>query len=287
MPSSSASSLRIAASCWRSRNSRCCFSMPSRTSFSIVSATSSSARWSRAQPISFVSRCSGSAVSSSSVRCGQGQVAGVAGAVGQRGRVGDPLQDVDDLPGAALLQDRGGEAAVLAGQLVRTRRGVRLGDLRAVDPQGRAGADRADADPDPGQAADHGGGLAARQPADLLDHAERADRGVLAVQPGHQQHPRLVVAGGGDTWAASIAARTSGPEMSSGTTMVGSTTESSSGSTGRERVSLTRVHFPGRITCLHLSSKRWPGLFPVAVRGQHKSDAGLYSQIRWPFSSAG
>src|SRR5690348_9905187 len=84
-----------------------------------------------------------------------------------------------------------------------------------------------------------------------------------------------------DTWAASIAARASGPDMSSGTTMVGSTTESSSGSTGRERVSLTRVHFPGRITCLHLSSKRCPGLFPAAVRGQHKSDTGLYSQFRW------
>ena len=35
--SPSPSSLRIAASCWRSRNSRCCFSMPSRTSLPIFS----------------------------------------------------------------------------------------------------------------------------------------------------------------------------------------------------------------------------------------------------------
>ena len=42
--SPSPSSLRIAASCWRSRNSRCCLSTPSVTSLRIVSATCSSAR---------------------------------------------------------------------------------------------------------------------------------------------------------------------------------------------------------------------------------------------------
>ena len=43
-----------------------------------------------------------------------------------------------------------------------------------------------------------------------------------------------------DSRAASIAARTSAPEISTGTTMVGSTTMLSSGSTGKERVSLIR-----------------------------------------------
>ena len=43
-----------------------------------------------------------------------------------------------------------------------------------------------------------------------------------------------------DSRAASMDARTSGPEVSSGTTMVGSTTMSSSGSTGSERVELIR-----------------------------------------------
>ena len=43
-----------------------------------------------------------------------------------------------------------------------------------------------------------------------------------------------------DIRAASTAARTSPPEISTGTTMVGSTTVSSSGSTGRERVWLIR-----------------------------------------------
>ena len=50
-PVSSLSSLRTAASCWRSRNSFCCFSMPSVTSLRMVSATSSSARWSLVQRI--------------------------------------------------------------------------------------------------------------------------------------------------------------------------------------------------------------------------------------------
>ncbi len=119
MPSSSASSLRMAASCWRSRNSRCCFSMPSLTSLLIVSATSSSARCSRAQPISSSSRRVGSMVSSSWRFCSKLEVAGVPGAVGQLRRIGDPLQHVDVLPRAALLQDRRRQAAVLAGQLGR------------------------------------------------------------------------------------------------------------------------------------------------------------------------
>ena len=132
-------------------------------------------------------------VSSSSLALLQAQVGGITCAVGQRRRVGQPLQDVDDLPGAALLQDRRGQAAVLAGQLLGARRGGRLVLHRGLDPEGGARSDRAGADPDPGQAADHRGGLAAGQPADLLHVTERADRGVLAIEPGHQQDLRLDV----------------------------------------------------------------------------------------------
>ena len=46
--SPSPSSLRIALSCWRSMNSRCCLSIPSLTSLRIVSAIWSSLRWLRA-----------------------------------------------------------------------------------------------------------------------------------------------------------------------------------------------------------------------------------------------
>ena len=56
----------MAASCWRSRNSRWLFSIDSRTSSEILSFTSVSARWSRVHSMSTVSRASTSGVSSSS-----------------------------------------------------------------------------------------------------------------------------------------------------------------------------------------------------------------------------
>ena len=120
----------------------------------------------------------------------QGQVAGVSGAVGQSRRVGDPLQHVHDLPRAPLLQDRGGQSAVLTGQFLGAGAGRRLVHHRALNPQGRAGARRAHPDPHAGQAADHGGGLTTREPPGLLDGTERAQRRVLAIQPGHEQHMR-------------------------------------------------------------------------------------------------
>ena len=63
-----------------------------------------------------------------------------------------------------------------------------LVDHGRLHPQRRAGADGPGADPDPGNAAHHRGGLAAGQPTDLLDGSQRADGGVLAVQPRDQQH---------------------------------------------------------------------------------------------------
>ena len=65
-PPPSPSSLRMAASCWRSRNSRWVFSMPSDTSVRMRSFSSISARASRTQATTLVSRASTSSVSSSS-----------------------------------------------------------------------------------------------------------------------------------------------------------------------------------------------------------------------------
>ena len=62
----SPSSSRIAASCWRSRNSRCVLSMPSVTRLRICSDRSSSASVSRTKPSAISRRASGSSSSSSS-----------------------------------------------------------------------------------------------------------------------------------------------------------------------------------------------------------------------------
>ncbi len=120
------------------------------------------------------------------------EVAGVARAVRDRGRVGELLNRVDDLPGAALLQHAGDQGLVLLGQFVGPRAAAGLLDHGALHPQRRAGTRGPRADPDPGRAAHHRAGLPAGQPPDLLDHGERADARQPAVgQPRHEQHPRL------------------------------------------------------------------------------------------------
>jgi hypothetical protein len=57
-----------------------------------------------------------------------------------------------------------------------------------LDPQCGTWPRRAGSDPGPGHSAYHRGLLPTGQPADLLDHAPRSDRGVLAIKPGHQQY---------------------------------------------------------------------------------------------------
>ncbi len=116
------------------------------------------------------------------------QVRRVPRAVGQRGRIRYAGKGVNHLPGAALLQDRAGDAAVLTGQLGRAGAGRRLLQDGSLHPQRRAGPDGPGADTDAGDAADHRRRLAAGQPAYLLDDAEGADCRVLAVQPGDKQH---------------------------------------------------------------------------------------------------
>jgi hypothetical protein len=53
------------------------------------------------------------------------------------------------------------------------------------------------ADADAADAADQGAGVPVGEPADLLDGAEDAGRGVRAVDAGNEQHLRLVAGGPG------------------------------------------------------------------------------------------
>ena len=102
------------------------------------------------------------------------------------------LDGVDDLPGAALLQDRGDQRLVLLGQLVRRARRRRGGvDHRCASTHSAAPGPvvpvpmRARATP-----RTTARGLAAGQPAHLLDDAQRADRGVSARRAGARAAPR-------------------------------------------------------------------------------------------------
>ena len=164
----------------------------------------------------------------------------VSGVVGERGDVLDLLDAVHDLPGAALLQPAGGERLVLLDELgdgAGQRIGHVLVDLGALDPERGAGPGGPGADPHPAAAADQRAGVPVGEPADLLDGAEHAGRGVLPVDARHEQHLRLLPPRSrAAAWAASTAARTSASDRSSGTTIPGSTTSSSSGSTGRVSV---------------------------------------------------
>ncbi|BFO15237.1 hypothetical protein SHKM778_16250 [Streptomyces sp. KM77-8] len=123
-----------------------------------------------------------------------GQERRVAGVVGERGDVLDGLDPVDDLPGTALAQPRGGERLVLLDQFGHVS-GQRLGhglvDPGALHPQRGARPGGPGADPDAAPAADQGARVSVGQPADLLDRAQDAGGGVGPVDAWHQQHPRF------------------------------------------------------------------------------------------------
>jgi hypothetical protein len=104
----------------------------------------------------------------------------------------------------------------------------RLVERGRLDPQRRAGAGHASADPRPGDAPDHHGRLTAGQAADLLDDRRGADRAVGAVEPGDRQQGVVAAA----PRAASTGAWVLESSVS-GITMPGSNTASVNGRTGR------------------------------------------------------
>ena len=120
-----------------------------------------------------------------------GEVAGVPGVVGDRRRVVQLLDHVDDLPRAALLQDPGDQGLVLLGQLVGPRAAAGLLDHRALDPERGTRTRGARADLHPGDTADERTRLPAGKPAHLLDRSQGPHAGQTAVrQARHEQHPR-------------------------------------------------------------------------------------------------
>ena len=124
-----------------------------------------------------------------------GEVRRVAGGVGDRGRVGHLLDRVDDLPGVAPLQHGDDQALVLLGQLAGTVGDVVL-DRLDLDPQRRAGAGHAAADPAAPLGLEHGGRGSAAEPADLLDGRDHAVRRVAVLEPRGDEQP-AVAAGAG------------------------------------------------------------------------------------------
>src|SRR5262249_47101401 len=73
----------------------------------------------------------------------RGQVAGVTGPVGDRGRVVELLEHIDDLPRPALAEHADDQGLVLLGQFLGARAAAGLLDHGALDPQCRARARRA------------------------------------------------------------------------------------------------------------------------------------------------
>ncbi len=124
----------------------------------------------------------------------RGQEGRVTGVVGKGGDVVDGLDAVDDLPGAALAQPRGGKGLVLLdqfGDLPRQRFGHAFVEPGALDPQRRARAGGAGADLHTAAAADQRTRVTVGQPADLLDGTEHTGARVRPVDAWYQQHPGL------------------------------------------------------------------------------------------------
>ena len=125
----------------------------------------------------------------------QGQPGRVAGRVGQLGQVGHPLDRVDDLPGAALLEHRGHQGLVLAGELP----GRPAGAGSSIGVASTHSAAPGPGTPEPMRAravpriTAAGSPLGSRPTFSIV--AIVPNGAVLAVDPGHGEHAVLVVAG--------------------------------------------------------------------------------------------
>ena len=128
----------------------------------------------------------------------EGELGGVAGGVGHLAGVGDAPQVLGEAAGALLVEDGLDDGPVLTSQLVGAggrRAGRRWG---RPAPAGRfhrcahAGADRGPLD-----AADDQAPEAAGQVARVLDLADGARAGVLAVDEGHEEEPAVAPLGRG------------------------------------------------------------------------------------------
>ena len=222
----SPSSLRMASSWRRSRNSRCVFSMPSSTSVLIFSRKVEVGQGvagpaeHEAQPRLDVERLEHLDL------LGEREVGRVAGHVGQAARLGDLAQLRGDAAGAAGVQDVLEHGAVLPGQLVGGRGGLGLGQRLGLDPQGVAGAGHPGADDGAAVTPDGHRGQAAGQVALLHHLGDHADAGVAALDVGHEQQPPPAER------AESTAARASSDSRAMVKTIPGSTTPEVRGSNG-------------------------------------------------------
>lgn len=116
-----------------------------------------------------------------------GQVGRVAGGVGQRRRVGQPVDVVDDLPGLAALQHGQQQLLVLRGQRLDLVGDRGVGHRGRLHPQRRAGPGRAGPDLGPALAAHHRGGAAPGDAPDLHDLGDHTVRRVAVLEPGGDQ----------------------------------------------------------------------------------------------------
>ena len=116
----------------------------------------------------------------------QGEVRRVAGGVRDRARVGHLVDLVDDLPGLAALEHGDDEPLVLLGQLAGVLGDVVLGGLD-LDPEGRAGAGDAAADPGAPVGLEDRGGCPTAEAAHALDAGDHAVGGVAVLEPGGDQ----------------------------------------------------------------------------------------------------
>ena len=126
-----------------------------------------------------------------------GQVRRPAGRVGQHRRVGHLLDGVDHLPGVPLLQVGDDQRLVLGGELLGAVGGRLVVDEFGLHPERGTRAGHPGADPGAAAGAEHGGGCAAGEPADLLDGGDDAEGGIAILQTGGEQHLADAVGVGG------------------------------------------------------------------------------------------
>ena len=109
------------------------------------------------------------------------QIRGVARQVGQFAGVSDALHRVDDLPGAALLEDRHDDALVLPGELAHGLTADDVVEDLGFHPERRSRPSDSRAHTGTSHGPQHRGRLPAGQLAQLLDLCYHANGGVIPV----------------------------------------------------------------------------------------------------------
>ena len=114
--------------------------------------------------------------------------------VSQRGRIGDPVDCVNNLPGVAALQRGNDESLVFGGELADLLGIVRrLGEFLSLNPERSTRPRDSGSDLDSPLGLDHRRGFSGGKPAELHDRGHDTEGGVAVLKAGSDEQRVIAV----------------------------------------------------------------------------------------------